>query len=53
MITTTMIEEAYQTALTYEKHVWARRMYYLYTQAKLFNEKKITTFDMEAFKNIK
>lgn len=48
-----MIEEAYQTALTYEKHVWARRMYYLYSQAKLFNEKKITTFDQEAFKKIK
>ena len=48
-----MIEEAYKTALTYEKHVWARRMYYLYTQAKLFNEKKIATFDLEAFKNIK
>ena len=48
-----MIKVAYETALTYEKHVWARRMYYLYTQAKLFNEKKITTFDQEAFKKIK
>ena len=48
-----IIEEGYKTALTYEKHVWARRMYYLYTQAKLFNEKKITEFDKEAFNNIK
>ena len=48
-----MIAEAYETALTYEKHVWARRMYYLYTQAKLFNEKKIAKFNLEEFKNIK
>ena len=48
-----LIEEGYKTALTYEKHVWAKRMYYLYTQAKLFNEKKINVFDKEAFKNIK
>ena len=47
-----IIEEAYKTALTYEKHVWAKRMYYLYTQAKLFNEKKIDTFDIETFKKI-
>ena len=47
-----LIEEGYKTALTYEKHVWAKRMYYLYTQAKLFNEKKIDVFNVEEFKKI-
>lgn len=48
-----IIDEAYKTALTYAKDVWAKKMYYLYTQAKLFNEKKIDTFDYNTFKNIK
>ena len=47
-----LIAEGYKTALTYEKHVWAKRMYYLYTQAKLFNEKKIDKFNLEEFKKI-
>ena len=48
-----IISNAYKTALTYDKDVWAKKMYYLYTQAKLFNEKKIEKFDYETFKNIK
>ena len=48
-----MIDAGYETALTYEKHVWAKRMYYLYTQAKLFNEKKIDKFNIDEFKKVK
>ncbi len=48
-----LISEGYKTALTYNKDVWARKMYYLYTQAKLFNEGKIEVFNYEEFKKIK
>ena len=48
-----LTDEGYQTALTYSKDVWAKRMYYLYTQAKLFNEGKITEINYTEFKNIK
>ena len=46
-------EEGYKTALTYAKETWAKKMYYLYTQAKLFREGKIKEFDYQTFKNIK
>ena len=48
-----LVEEGYETALTYAKDVWAKRMYFLYTQAKLFNEGKIEEFDYKTFKEIK
>lgn len=51
--TNKIVSHAFETALTYDKGVWAKKMYYLYTQAKLFNEKKIDKFDYETFKNIK
>lgn len=45
--------EAHKTALTYAKEVWAKKMYYLYTQSKLFNQGKITEIDYNEFRNIK
>ena len=48
-----IVEEGYKTALTYAKDTWAKKMYYLYTQAKLFNEKKVDTFDYDTFKKIR
>ena len=46
-------EEGYKTALTYAKDTWAKKMYYLYTQAKLFNQKKINECDYKTFNAIK
>lgn len=46
-------EEAYKTALSYAKEVWAKKMYYLYVQAKLFNEGKIHELNYNEFNKIK
>ncbi len=47
-----IIDEAYKTALTYAKDVWAKKMFYLYTQAKLFNEGKIKEVNYDEFNKI-
>ena len=44
---------AFETAKTYAKDVWAKRMYFLYTQAKKLNEGTIKEIDYEAFHKIK
>lgn len=46
-------DNAFKTAETYSLDIWARRMYFLYTQAKLIRDNKITNINYEEFNALK
>ncbi|MCR5184828.1 MAG: glycosyltransferase [Bacilli bacterium] len=48
-----IVNNAYETALTYDKDIWAKRMYYLYKQGELFQNKKIKEVNYEEFNALK
>ena len=48
-----IVDEGYKTAKTYAKDIYAKRMYFLYNQARKFINKEIDEVDYDAFNAIK